>query len=120
MAGTYKTFSEYTEAIPWTVRVVREGDSYGLNMMLVHDGKPMVEFYDGRYPHSKDSDGNMLGQFVSRYYIDTLTKPRWHAPAYGLNLEGNVPEWSISAALMRDIVDWLDRNASILELIEGE
>ena len=49
MAGTYKTFSEYTEAIPWTVRVVREGDSYGLNMMLVHDGKPMVEFYDTKY-----------------------------------------------------------------------
>jgi len=105
----YKTFSEYTGAIPWTVRVVREGDSYGLNMMLVHDGEPMVEFYDGRYPHSKDRDGNVLGQFVSRYYIDTLADPRWRDPAYGLNLEGSVPEWNVSAALMRDVMDWLDR-----------
>ena len=58
---------------------------------------------------AKDPDGNVLGQFVSRYYIDTLADPGWRDPAYGLNLEGSVPAWSVSAALMRDVMDWLDR-----------
>ena len=94
----------YPNAIPWTVRVVNDGDHYGLNMALIHEGEPMVEFYDGRYPHAHDTDGNVLGQFVSRYYLSTLTA---RDPSYGLNLEGQVDEWSASSQMMHNVMEWV-------------
>jgi hypothetical protein len=83
----------------FNVRVVNKGDKYGLNFCLTHDGdKPLVEFYDVRYPHTE------FGQFVSRYYVETILSDKGNGPKNsGLNLHGGVPEWTVSERHM-DIV----------------
>jgi hypothetical protein len=87
----------------WTVRVIYQGDNYGLNFALVHDDpRPVVEFYDCRYEHTP------YGQFVSRYYIETLMENILpDVPVGGLNLDGGVPSWSISARGMERVIAWL-------------
>ncbi len=52
------------------VRVVRTGDAYGLKDCMVHqEAMPMVEFYDPAFPEM-----GPRGQFISRYYADTLAE----------------------------------------------
>ena len=78
----------------WLGRVVKQGDRYGLNDCLGHDGDdPLVEFYDAEYRGS--GEGNNFGprgQCVSRYYWRTLCK---HSRGCGLNLMGHVPKWRL-------------------------
>ena len=82
----------------WAVRLVEEGDRYGLNMKLVKEkGDPYVEFYDMRL-ESED-----LGQFVSRYCRYTILQ---HGNE-GLCLDGGVSDWNISADGMRAVKKWL-------------
>lgn len=83
----------------FTLRVVGDGDPYGLNMGLRHAGDdPLVEFYDQRWPHDHDSDGTMLGQFVARYRLSTLLEPdatgRCALERDGLMLDGGTG-WSV-------------------------
>ena len=51
----------------FNVRYLNNGDKYGLKDNLIAD-RPMVEFYDSKYPHTQ------YGQFVSRYYVSTILK----------------------------------------------
>jgi hypothetical protein len=91
----------------WNVRLVNEGDRYGRDDCLTHDkSEPMVEFYDRRYV---DKFGPR-GQFVSRYYLSTLTDDRGHL-ANGLCLDGGVPAWSVNAHDMAQVLAWLDEVA---------
>ena len=86
----------------WTVRIVREGDSYGRNDCLVHDkSDPMVEFYDATADTTKFGP---RGQFVSRYYVSTFMSCR-----SGLDLCGHVPAWTLPAWHVRDVQSWLRR-----------
>lgn len=94
-----------SNAVPFTVRIVQKGDSYGTNFCLQHDkDEPIVEFYDGRF---KDEQRfTRYGQFVSRYYARTLLE----SPAIteqGLNLEGGVPAWQIDRAGIAAVRRWL-------------
>jgi hypothetical protein len=83
--------------LTWAVRLVQRGDAYGLNDQLTHDkDEPLVEFFDTRYPHTP------LGQFVSRYNLDTLLGSEG-----GINLDGGIPAWSVSAAGMAPVTAWL-------------
>lgn len=64
----------------------------------------LVEFYDLRYPHTPD------GQFVSRYYVDTLLRDiRGHE----LDLDGGIDDWTVDADTMRVVLGWL-RNQRLL------
>jgi hypothetical protein len=81
----------------FNVRIVNTGDKYGLNDCLVNDKAPMVEFYDTRYPHTQ------YGQFVSRYYVDTLLE----RDTGGLCLDGGVPSWTVSAEDMATVRNFL-------------
>ena len=88
---------EAANGVRFNMRVIRDGDNYGREDCLTHEGKPMIEFYDERYPHTE------FGQFVSRYYVKTLaTIP----PNTGLNLDDGIPDWTIDGAtlntMMRD------------------
>lgn len=83
-------------------RIVRKGDRYGAGRSLVHDDKPMVEFYDDTH-HSEWADP--LGQFISRYYIETLLTDR--RPGVGLDLCGYEPQWKIDGLTMDWFVVWL-------------
>jgi len=85
------------------VRLVNQGDAYGLGMQLTHDEPdPLVEFYDATYDFDVSPEGEVLGQFVGRYYLSTLcgedglSKSIFNGKS-GLNLDGGVDVWSIDA-----------------------
>lgn len=90
----------------FNVRIVNTGDKYGVNDCLINRKAPMVEFYDSRF--KQGSDG-ARGQFVSRYYIDTLLE----RDTGGLCLDGGVPAWTVSApdmAIVRNFLKTVPHN----------
>lgn len=89
----------YSNDIAFNVRIVQKGESYGKDNKLTHESNnPLVEFFDSRHKFSE------YGQFVSRYYLSTLTEK---GRTGGLQLEGCVPQWSISDKGMEQVRDWL-------------
>lgn len=88
--------------IAFNARIVRQGDTYGRDFGITHDGAdPLVEFYDTRFAHTKDPQGVPLGQFVSRYHLSTLF-PEGVSHG-GLNLDGGIPNWRLDAEAMEDL-----------------
>ena len=84
----------------FNVRLVRHGDRYGLNNVLVHDkDEPLVEFWDATYENDPRFTPK-LGQFVSRYSLGTLagSGPR------GIALCGHVPEWTVTGGNVADAI----------------
>lgn len=90
---------------PWVVRLVFSGMAYGLDFKLTHDKeKPLVEFYDARFEHTP------YGQFVSRYYAETLLEGYEKGrTAGGICLEGSVPEWNVSGGALGRVLDWVGK-----------
>ena len=87
---------------PFHVRIVRTGDRYGLSMMQVHTERtPLVEFYDAE---GDAFQFGPLGQFVSSYNMETLVARH---RGVGLCLDGGIPEWSVDAGIMDQILDWV-------------
>lgn len=74
--------------------IIKNGDRYGRDNVLVNKGEPLVEFWD-----------LTSGQFVSRYYIYTIMEN--YVPNTGLNLDGGVPEWTIDGDAMNLVVSFL-------------
>lgn len=103
----------------WTVRFITKGDHYGEKDNLVHTGnKPLVEFYDADY---KDSFGP-YGQFTGgRYYLETLQGKDGFSSGQGehrceLSLDASIPKWTVSAADMNVVMDWLNvKEAQLLK-----
>lgn len=88
-----------SRGIDFNVKIVRNGENYGLNNVLTHDkDDPLVEFYDSRYPHTEH------GQFVSRYYASTLLE---RVKNVGLDLYGGANDWKIESKEMDTVIDWL-------------
>ena len=92
----------------FNVRLVRKGESYGLNDCLVHDkDEPLVEFWDATYENDPRFTP-ALGQFVSRYGLGTLTGKEGcyghdhRAMPRGIALCGYVPTWTVTAANVVD------------------
>lgn len=93
-----------SKGIPFNVRIVRRGDHYGLNDCLTHeDSRFLVEFYDARY--KTEGFHPQRGQFVSRYYWDTLNDPV--VPNRGIDLQGDVKDWKIDATTFEEIRCWV-------------
>lgn len=91
-----RNLGKNANGIPFNSRIVRKGEKYGLNFCLTHEeSEPLVEFYDARFDHTK------FGQFVSRYYVTTLTgECEWsHGDSRktGICLDGGVPDWFVDA-----------------------
>ena len=119
MSITYKAIDPES-GIRWCVRIVFEGDDYGLNHCLTHDEtEPMIEFYDmdsraaelmrGSDDKTEAYLAEEYGQFVGRYYWSSLkfegvlrckTLTDWSKR--GLNLHGGEDRWSVSSAFMVD------------------
>ena len=79
----------------FTVRILHEGDNYGLNDCLVHEkSETIIEFFDKTHVEGFTP----LGQFVSRYYLSTLEE----GPNHGINLYGGVDGWEVSAQNIQD------------------
>ena len=90
--------------IPFNVRVVRRGDTYGRQEGLTHEeDEPLVEFYDARFT----KDHCQYGQFVSRYCLTTLEDhvEQWPQET-GLGLEGSVDDWTITGENLRASVKY--------------
>lgn len=89
-----------SHGIDFNVRMVYEGDTYGLDDQFIHKQQdPLVEFYDTRYPHTR------YGQFVSRYYLSTLLE---RTENKGLCLDGGIADWRIEAGSMNIVNNWLN------------
>lgn len=87
------------KADKFNVRVVSQGDKYGLNFALTHNGiMPLVEFYDSCYPHTE------FGQFVSRYYLDTIIN---RDDRFALSLDSGVTAWTVPAEAMAEVINTL-------------
>ncbi len=97
---------------PWAVRLVFSGMAYGLDFKLTHDKEqPLVEFYDARFEHTP------YGQFVSRYYAETLLEGYEKGrTAGGICLEGGVPDWNLSGAALGRVLDWVKKAIAEREL----
>lgn len=96
--------------VPWEVRVIRKGERYGRDDVLVNDESNkffnaadpvLVEFWDAGQDESKFPGGC---QFVSRYSLGTLLDGDQDR---GLNLDGGEPRWSIDGDAMSRICTWL-------------
>jgi len=129
----------------FNVRLVRRGDRYGLNDCLTHGKAPtrrhdtnteipegiaaaggydgaMVEFYDATYANQKSFGPR--GQFVSRYYLATLTnedgitkRDRSSARNAGLCLDGgNAHVWTVSGPNVRDAIASAQRALGVSDL----
>lgn len=79
----------------WLVRIVKQGDRYGLNDCLIHDkSASMVEFYDT----SKKE------QFVQRYYVETILGI---GGGVGLMLDGGCSAWNLDGESVDSVKEWL-------------
>jgi hypothetical protein len=109
MAKTTRVTSD--AGVDYLVRLVEEGDPYGLNFCRTHtEHRPTVEFYDydskapayefiGDREDAVAAGAPRLGQFVSRYYVFTLLESI--ATTNGINLCGHVPRWAIDGDAVR-------------------
>jgi hypothetical protein len=92
----------------FNVRIVRDGERYGLKDRLTHEGKPLVEFYDATQDPAKFGP---RGQFVSRYYASTLLERNYST---GLCLDGgNADAWSLDAAVVADALSYVVKNVEV-------
>lgn len=110
--------------IPFSVRIVLQGENYGLNNCLTHDREdPLVEFFDARFSSDLDESGDQVGQFVTRYNLSTLegrdgfSKPIWGAG--GLNLDGGIPNWSVDQDFMSGLQAFL-KDEGLIEEAEDQ
>jgi len=91
--------------VPFRVVLLLDGKSD--NLPAVDSVSPLVEFYDARYRNVRGFTPD--GQFISRYYLETLVVRSFQ---YGLDLQGDVPNWTIDAITMHSVVAWLHAHSS--------
>ena len=87
--------------VPFRVVLLADGKSpnFPANDKYNKRDAPLVEFYDRRHPHTPD------GQFVSRYYLDTLMDDA--GSPVGLDLYGGVEAWTVDGKTMMFVRAWL-------------
>lgn len=103
----------------WRVHLVMPGGHYGRTGALTYEpenaakygsGLPLVEFYD----MSMDPIVFPGGQFVARYYMNTLLGTdglHLGTPIrdiQALRLDGEIPSWTIAGDDLKRVSDWLD------------
>tara|TARA_B100000963_G_scaffold292068_1_gene262279 strand:- start:275 stop:664 length:390 start_codon:yes stop_codon:yes gene_type:complete len=110
------TFIDPESNRKWNVRLLIEGDKYGLNDCLTYGDKeepeeePCVEFYDAH--NNKEETFSPWGQFVSRYYLSTMNEREENE---GLNLCGYEPVWSVSGDFMDAVMAEINKINDAIE-----
>ena len=99
--------------IPFNVRIVFPGEMYGKDNSIKNDGGPLVEFYDARHAFDKAPNGRVLGQFISRYDLETMLDAA--KEEIGISLDGGIPEWTINAEGMKPVYSALRKLQKIVE-----
>ena len=97
-----------TNGVPFRVLLLLDGKSDNFpaassKMTSLWGIEPLVEFYDARYRNVRGFTPD--GQFISRYYPESLVG---RFDRYGLDLQGDVPDWTIDDSTMRVVAAWLD------------
>ena len=107
----YESLRFESHGVPFSARIVRTGERYGLQMALVHTkSEPMLEFYDARFDNEKFTPG--LGQFISRYYaesiinIDNSPHRTQGRPRDGLTLDAGIWDWRIEGPDLDIVKNW--------------
>lgn len=91
----------YDVDVPFFARIVRQGEKYGLRGMLTHTNKePLIEFYDARFDHNQWL--GEIGQFVTRYNLCDFMA---FTDGVGLDLDGGIDDWKLTAAQVRYVKD---------------
>jgi len=113
MAAVAATLSEFSNpGAPLTtllVRLVPEGGTYGLDLSSTHmERDPLVEFWDPNHPHT-DLGAGVFGQFINRYTLSTLSAI---PDGQGIDLEGGVPAWTLSATGLANAMNALSHAAT--------
>ena len=93
----------------WRVVLLFKGDKYGRDNCLTWEEDAVgIEFYD----KLQDEELFPGGQFVARYYAETLFGRNYYQrePQRGLNLYGSVDSWTIRGEHMKEIRDWVVRS----------
>jgi len=101
-----------TNGVPFNSRIVKKGEAYGRDNCLVHEeDEPVVEFFDARYPFWSDTDGQVLGQFVSSYYVKTLLSKdgcsTTDSRETGIDLHGGEPDWFVTGEQVAKALEYL-------------
>lgn len=92
------------QGVVFNVRILRQGEKYGLNDCLTHrDADPVVEFYVANLK----SQGWPRGQLASSYYVKDFLQI-----AGGLCLFGDVREWDFSEVEVCEVKEYLRENLS--------
>ena len=93
---------------PMRVLLIPAGEACSNHLHLGVDPSEadLVEFYDGRYPHTPD------GQFISRYYASTLLED---PHTVGLDLMGYEPSWKVDGKTMKLVLNWITYHQSEME-----
>lgn len=91
----FRRYPDNAPYAPVNVRIVRQGDRYGLDDCKTHDApEPLIEFYDDRYPHTP------RGQFISRYFASTILA---FDDGKALDLDGGIQSWTVRADVMAHV-----------------
>jgi hypothetical protein len=87
---------------PFAVRYLPLGETYGVRGTLTVERRPLVEFWDTRYPFETIALG-LAGQFTGgRYNAETIA-----AAVGGLVLDTHTPAWTLDAETMATVRAWL-------------
>lgn len=100
-----KSLKFKNKGINFAARLIEKGDAYGKDDQLVHeDDMPLIEFFDLRYSHSR-VDGNLSGQFISRYNLDTFEKVQT-----GIFLDSGSIDWSLNQDSVKYVQEWANQS----------
>jgi len=88
----------------------------GKKWNVTFDGETL-KFYDATNLQDPDGVGSYAftehGQFVSSYWLTTFTEGDWKRErGRGLNLNGGVPDWTLTGKSMDEIIDWAEGKQS--------
>lgn len=97
-------FVENQNGRQFAIRVIGKGDNYGRNRCLtLKEDNQLIEFYDVEGAGKECFDE--LGQYIERYYIDTIME----IDGYGLNLSADVETWGIEGNNIEKIQQWIKK-----------
>jgi len=82
---------------PLRVLLIPAGEQSPNFQCMKPDTKNLLEFYDARYDLTPD------GQFISRYYLETLKRSN---SFHGLDLHGGEPDWKIDGRSLTLVLEW--------------
>jgi hypothetical protein len=71
-----------------------------LNARIVPSHRPMIEFYDRRYPQTP------FGQRICSYYVESFLGDRSYEDLAGLDLHMGSPSWKLAPEARHAVTRW--------------